>query len=83
MRFWRRLAMNSSSAFVTAAFLVRSPLTARASSKSALSIARLVAMCGRLHTAAHNSISPPTQLRCHPRGLRRHAEAGLRIAGAS
>src|SRR4051794_13255342 len=46
--------MNSSSAMVTASFIVRTPLTRRAWSSSAGSIARLVAMCAPLHTNLHS-----------------------------
>src|SRR5271166_3572188 len=57
--------MNSLSALVTAAFLVRSPLTARARSSRSGSIDRFVAMCDPLHTWLHISgracnISPPS-----------------------
>src|SRR5262249_21826872 len=43
-RFWRRRAMNSCSAFVTAAFFVRSPLTSSACSINSGSIDRFVAI---------------------------------------
>src|SRR5208282_2616217 len=51
--FCRRRAMNSSSARVTAALLVRSPLTSSASSINSGSNARLVAMCHLLHMSLH------------------------------
>src|SRR5271155_822270 len=45
--------MNSWSALVTAAFLVRSPLTARARSSRSGSIDRFVAMCSPPHIILH------------------------------
>src|SRR5271166_588915 len=45
--------MNSRSALVTAAFLVRSPLTARARSSRSGSIDRFVAMCSPPHIILH------------------------------
>src|ERR1700688_2095298 len=45
--------MNSSSARVTAAFFVRSPLTLTACSMSFGSSERLVAMCHLSHTSLH------------------------------
>src|SRR6266516_1959813 len=48
-----RRAMNSSSALVTAAFFVFSPLTASARSRSWGSMARLVGMCGPPHINLH------------------------------
>ena len=50
----RLRAMNSCNAFVTAAFLVRSPLTSRARSIRSGSIERLVAMCEPPHKDSHN-----------------------------
>ena len=55
MRACLRRAMNSSSARVTAASLVRSPLTARARSSKSGSIARLVTMCASLHMSMHKT----------------------------
>src|SRR5437868_3405544 len=57
---WRR-AMNSRSAFVTAAFLGRSPLTSRARSSKSGSIDRFVAMCVDLHTPIYTR-TPHLQL---------------------
>src|SRR5260221_7413951 len=50
--------MNSWSALVTAAFLVRSPLTSRARSSKFGSIDRFVAMCGPPHIMLHISDWP-------------------------
>src|SRR6266852_1349576 len=70
--------MNSSSARVTAAFFVFSPLNSRARSMSFGSRDRLVAMCASLHTMLHNS-SCAVKLSCWARqesasvpGLPRH-----------
>src|SRR6516162_7773142 len=54
--------MNSWSALVTAAFLVRSPLTARARSSRSGSIDRFVAMCISLHMLLHIAGGAATSL---------------------
>ncbi len=59
--------MNSSSARVTAAVFVRSPLTATARSRRSGSIARLVAMCEASHKISHSSNqlgNPKDQVLC-------------------
>src|SRR5436853_2098480 len=70
--------MNSSKARVTAAFLVRSPLTSTARSMSLGSRDRLVAMCDSLHISLHKACAAGNAA---GRG-RRNAGASRRLARA-
>src|SRR4051794_25319044 len=73
-RFWLRRAINSSRAFVTAAFFVFSPLTFKARSTSFGSRARLVAMCNSLHIILHNRSWRSQRLLVPDLGLRAEGE---------
>ena len=60
--------MNSFRALVTAAFLVRSPLTAKARSISFGSMDRLIVMCESPHMSLHQSVRPQRTLPVRVKG---------------